>query len=76
MISASKFYSGSKRKISSFRLFSQAKDHAENKQTPNFVILPLVLSKAGDSETEEVPQDKLEEEDYLFEPAGKLEVDS
>ena len=60
MISASKFYSGSKRKVSSFRLLSQAKDHAENKQTRNIVILPPALSStAADSETEEVPQDKL-----------------
>ena len=59
MISASKFYSGSKRKVSSFRLLSQAKDHAENKQTRNIVILPPALSSTTvDSETEEVPRDK------------------
>ena len=75
MISASKFYSEWKRKVSSFRLLSQTKDYAENKQTWNIVILPPALSSnAADSETEEVPQDKLGEEDYLFEPAGEFKV--
>ena len=57
-------------------LLSHAKDYAENKQIQNIVILPLALSStAADSETEEVPQDKLGKEDYLFEPAGELEVE-
>ena len=57
-------------------LLSHAKDYAENKQIQNIVILPLALSStAADSKTEEVPQDKLGKEDYLFEPAGELEVE-
>ena len=58
-----------------FRFLSQANDYAENKQTRNIVILPLTLnSTAADRETEELPQDKHGEEEYLFEPAGELEV--
>ena len=76
MISASKFYSGSKRKVSSLRLLSQARDYAENKQIQNMVILPPALSSTtADSETEEVPQNKLGEEDYLFEPVGEFEAE-
>ena len=76
MISASKFYFGSKRRVSSFRFLSQAKDYAQNKQTRNIVILPPALSStAAYSKKEEVPQEKLGEEDYLFEPAGELEVE-
>ena len=76
MISASKFYSGSKRKVSSLRLLSQARDYAENKQIQNMVILPPALSSTtADSETEEVPQDKLGEEDHLFEPVGEFEAE-
>ena len=70
MISACNFCSGSKRKVSSFRRFSQVKNYAENTQTRNIVILPALSSTGANSETYEVPQDKLGEEGYLFEPAG------
>ena len=57
-------------------LLSQGKDCSENKESQNIVILPSPLSStAADSETQKEPQDKLGEENYLFEHSGGLEVE-
>ena len=45
-------------------------------KTWNIVILPPAFSsKAADSQREEVPQDRLGKEDYLFKPDGEAEVE-